>query len=129
MEKRYVTYKEYGDLLNILITKIKNSKLAKQIKCVYGIPRGGLGIALHLSHSLKVPLENNIPTTTFALIVDDVSDKGKTLKQVVSKYSRISKGPHYTATLFYKKHSSFRPDFFAKETGRNWIVFPWELKD
>jgi len=30
-----------------------------------------------------------------------------------------------TVTVYYKPHSTFKPDFFA-DTTRNWIIFPWE---
>jgi hypoxanthine phosphoribosyltransferase len=35
----------------------------------------------------------------------------------------------YTATLHYKPTAGFTPDFYAKEVGTEWIVYPWESKD
>ena len=35
----------------------------------------------------------------------------------------------YTATLHYKPTAKFTPDFYAKEVGTEWIVYPWERKD
>ncbi|MCK4844739.1 MAG: phosphoribosyltransferase, partial [Candidatus Heimdallarchaeota archaeon] len=30
-----------------------------------------------------------------------------------------------SATLYYKKHSIIKPDYYIKET-ENWVVYPWE---
>ena len=59
------------------------------------------------------------------LVVDDVSDTGESLKvaldHVMEKGARSVK----TVTVYYKPHSTFKPDFFAGETS-DWIIFPWE---
>jgi uncharacterized protein len=59
------------------------------------------------------------------LVVDDVADTGRSLK-VVADHLR-SKGAKElkVSTIYYKPHSIFRPDFYAKST-RKWIIFPWE---
>jgi hypoxanthine phosphoribosyltransferase len=33
-----------------------------------------------------------------------------------------------TATLYFKPHSAFIPDFYEKKT-RSWVVFPWEINE
>lgn len=53
------------------------------------------------------------------LIVDDLVDSGKTLKEV-KRWFPLAK----TATL-YKKDNSPAPDFFI-QSFKNWIQFPWE---
>jgi len=59
------------------------------------------------------------------LLVDDVADSGKTLKRA-KEYIRSFKPKSITvATLFYKPHSEFRPDYFAQQTTK-WILFPYE---
>jgi len=59
------------------------------------------------------------------LVVDDVSDTGESLKvafdHMVQKGAAVVK----TATIYYKPHSIFKPDFFAGSTS-DWIIFPWE---
>ena len=30
-----------------------------------------------------------------------------------------------TATLYYKKHSILKPDYYIRET-KDWVVYPWE---
>ncbi|UCG36282.1 MAG: phosphoribosyltransferase [Candidatus Bathyarchaeota archaeon] len=62
------------------------------------------------------------------LVVDDVSDTGKSLKLV--KNHLISEGADALriATLYYKPWSITKPDYFEKTT-RGWIIFPWERKE
>lgn len=59
------------------------------------------------------------------LVVDDVSDTGESLK--VAMEHMVEKGARaaMTATVYYKPHSIFKPDFFAESTSA-WIIFPWE---
>jgi len=122
IEKRIVTYAEYYLLLNKLVKKLKSDKRIKNIKTVYGIPRGGLPIAVHLSHHLEIDFSTNPFDYPYenTLIVDDIADTGITLKKCGSLY--------LTATLFYKNRSTVKPDFFIEETDL-WVVFPWELSN
>ena len=62
--------------------------IANQCKClklsgVYGIPRGGLCLAVALSHRLNVKLTEK--PIKFSLIVDDVFETGKTLGHFISE--------------------------------------------
>jgi len=123
MDKRIITYEEYGNLLSELVVKIKKSPLINQINCVFGINRGGHPIAVHLAHHLNIPYEYLDPEYRLgvSLIVDDIADTGKTLKN----YHQDAAA---TATLFYKKRSVVIPTFYVEETDM-WICFPWERID
>ncbi len=59
------------------------------------------------------------------LVVDDVADTGESLKLALDHVLEKGAGEVKTATVYYKPHSKFKPDFFAESTG-NWIIFPWE---
>jgi hypoxanthine phosphoribosyltransferase len=78
--------------------------------------RGELEITAKLQRSMR---EKRI------LLVDDVSDSGKTLKRAVTYLKRAGARQVTTVTMFYKPHSVFRPDYYAKKTTR-WILFPYE---
>jgi hypoxanthine phosphoribosyltransferase len=62
------------------------------------------------------------------LVVDDVSDTGRSLQ--VAKDHLLRKGAKEVrfATLHFKPHSVFKPDFYIDETDR-WIVYPWETNE
>jgi len=119
VSKRIISYNEYAEMLARLIRQFKNDEKIKNIKTVYGIPRGGLPIAIHLSHIMgwnfaTNPFDDHYENT---LIVDDIADTGITLKKCGSLY--------INATLFYKPWSEVKPDFYVEESNE-WIVFPWE---
>ena len=131
MSNKYlVTYTKYGHLIDQLVKQIQSTVFADGwgLKYVYGIPKGGLPIAVHLAHHLGLYLIDNKPLFSEKiktigyrniLIVDDVADTGKTLEE----YSMFT-----SATLFYKKQSTVRPTYFVETTDK-WIVFPWETLD
>lgn len=59
------------------------------------------------------------------LVVDDVADTGESLKVALDHVRDKGAGEVKTATVYYKPHSIFKPDYFA-DTTINWIIFPWE---
>ena len=59
----------------------------------------------------------------FCLVVDDISDSGKTLN-IFQNYKNIE-----TATVFFKEGSANKPDYFAKLLSSDvWVVFPYDAK-
>lgn len=110
----------YWDDISVLVDELCNTITSSgvQIKSITGIERGGLIPAVMISHKLNIPYVNKINKDT--LVVDDICDSGETLKNMVAGY---------TATLHYKKTASFTPDFYSKEVGDEWIVYPWERTD
>ena len=110
----------YWDDISILVDELCSTIISSgvQIKSITGIERGGLIPAVMISHKLNIPYVTKINKDT--LVVDDICDSGETLKNIVAGY---------TATLHYKKTASFTPDFYSKEVGDEWIVYPWERND
>jgi hypoxanthine phosphoribosyltransferase len=105
-------------------------KLARQIKKsgikfrgVYGIKRGGLILAVRLSHLLDIPfLDGGIMDET-VLIVDDISDTGNVLDSI----TLLNKTK--TACIYSTAWTTHVPDFYIYEKPKNsWVVFPWEKK-
>ena len=84
---------------------------------IYGVPRGGLCLAVALSHKLKInllsePIKNS-------LIVDDIYETGITL----NSYKDIE------GAMFYVLFSKIKPKWWNTvhmAEKRDWIVFPWE---
>ncbi len=70
------------------------------------------------------PLTENIAKKQ-VLLVDDVADTGESLKVAWEHVLGNGAEGVKTATVFYKPHSIFKPDFFAESTS-DWIIFPWE---
>ena len=62
-----------------LIKRESNSRKCKnwKISNIYGIPRGGLCLAVALSHKLNIKISKK--PTKYTLIVDDIFETGMTL--------------------------------------------------
>lgn len=126
IEREKITYIYYDVLVTKLLEMIKDGKYDK----VYGVPRGGLAIALHMSHNLNIPLLYDIDLVAIGgkniLIVDDVCDSGKTLARLCDIFSEY-RVKYTTATLHAKPRRIFEPDYYVKEVNDNvWIEYPWE---
>ena len=84
---------------------------------IYGVPRGGLCLAVALSHKLKTNLISEPKKNS--LIVDDIYETGNTL----NSFKDIE------GATFFVLFSKIRPTWWnsvrtAKK--KEWIVFPWE---
>ena len=112
MEYEHLTWKAFDDAIKYIADECKT---IKGLKSVYGIPRGGLIPAVALSHYLELPLVDK-PNHN-SLIVDDIADSGKTMKDY---------GDNWTATIYYYDKSVFEPDFWMYAKKKEWVVFPWE---
>ena len=99
------------------VEQIANKCKLLEFSGIYGVPRGGLCLAVALSHKLKIkmisePIKNS-------LIVDDVYETGFTL----NNFKDIE------GAMFFVLFSKIKPIWWntvniSKKT--DWIVFPWE---
>ena len=109
----YFTWREFDKSVEHIANKCKFLEFSG----IYGVPRGGLCLAVALSHKLKIelisePIKNS-------LIVDDVYETGITL----NSYKDIE------GAMFFVLFSKIKPTwwntvFMAKKS--EWIVLPWE---
>ena len=110
---RYFSWREFDQSVDYIANQCKEMKLTG----IYGVPRGGLCLAVALSHKLNLkliekPLKNS-------LIVDDVYETGITL----SNFKNIE-GVNFFVLVSKKKPIWWKSvDLSLKE---EWIVFPWE---
>ena len=122
MNKEYMTWKQFDEACYKLAEKLKSLKF----KNIYGIPRGGLIVAVRLSHLLDIPVISDVKDISFfTILADDIADTGKTLDFLISEHA--SKGS-CVATLYYHKQSRVVPDIWIHEKKDRWIVFPWEKR-
>ena len=109
----YFTWKEFDKAVEQIANKCKDLEFSG----IYGVPRGGLCLAVALSHKLKLNLI--LEPKKNSLIVDDVYETGITLKT----FKDIE------GAMFFVLFSKSQPKwwnsvFIAKK--KEWIVFPWE---
>ena len=89
----------------------------KSFEGVYGFPRGGICMAVALSHSLDLPLLYEPKENS--LIVDDIYDSGHTLEKI--KYLKNIETHVWVSKIKPTWWNSYR---YIKE--KEWIIFPWE---
>lgn len=120
------------DTIDKAIDIIKEQVLAsgEEYEVVYGPPRGGLIPGVMLSHRLRIPLVMNMEEVwridmqhKKVLIVDDISDSGRTMKYFREKNFDI-------ATIYLRYNSMTVPRFHALNIDNDdWLLFPWETAD
>ena len=109
----HFTWSEFDKSVVQIYNKCKLIKFSG----IYGVPRGGLCLAVALSHKLKInliskPIKNS-------LIVDDIYETGITL----NTFKNIE------GAMFFVLFSKIKPIWWntvhiSKKS--EWIVFPWE---
>ena len=109
----YFTWREFDKSVEHIAKQCKKLEFSG----IYGVPRGGLCVAVALSHKLKTnliyePIKNS-------LIVDDIYETGITL----NTFKDIE------GAMFYVLFSKIKPTWWNTvniSTKKEWIVFPWE---
>ena len=109
----YFTWSEFDNSVEHISNKCKFLEFSG----IYGVPRGGLCLAVALSHKLKInlisePIKNS-------LIVDDIYETGYTL----NTFKDIE------GAMFFVLFSKIKPTWWNtvfKSEKSEWIVFPWE---
>ena len=121
-------------------------KHKKKPDYIIGVSRGGLISAVRISHLLRVPMvpvaysskngagdnkdhANSLPEfkNNIILIVDDISDSGHTLKELVDHYTKLGTKVE-TAIFYYKDKSVHEPTYYGYliDDDFGWVNFPWE---
>ena len=127
--KKYISWEDYDNYINKIDDWIAQKEYNEELElgAVYGLPRGGLPIAVSLSHRLNLPLlmnyyDRKVVTNKKILVVDDIADTGKTLEDFDNKHNII-------CTFHYHKQSLVKPNYYVEEKGDDWIVYPWETQE
>ena len=99
------------------VEQIANACRFLEFSGIYGVPRGGLCLAVALSHKLKIklisePIKNS-------LIVDDIYETGTTLKPLKD----------IEGAMFFVLFSKIQPSWWNTvniSKKKEWIIFTWE---
>ena len=85
---------------------------------VFGVPRGGLCLAVALSHALERPLL--LEPAADALIIDDVYETGRTLEAFREQF------PDASFAVWVSKCQARWWTTVEVSAAEEWLVFPWE---
>ena len=109
----YFTWSDFDKSVLYIANKCKSLEFSG----IYGIPRGGLCLAVALSHKLNVNLISKPQKNS--LIIDDVYETGITLNTLKD----------IEGAMFFVLFSKIEPKWWntVHITEKDeWIVFPWE---
>ncbi|AWB96797.1 phosphoribosyltransferase [Agromyces badenianii] len=147
VRREILTWDEFGDAARSLAEDVLRSGFRPDV--VIAIARGGLLLAGAISYALGTKacgsinvefysgIDERLPEPVLhppmldapalggkrVLLVDDVSDSGRTLAKVLGLLTDEGADVR-TATLYTKSHTVLAPDFDYRRTD-DWIVFPW----
>ena len=151
MDKTYIRWDDFHRHCDITAGKVINS--CPKFDYIIALSRGGVVPARIMAEIIKpkkfltlglklydgcasgdnVEITQDIDSSEFdrhdkILIVDDISDKGTTLKFAYSHMFRITGGAHLTTACPYiKTGTKFAPYHYCKEfSDHEWVVFPFE---
>lgn len=117
--KLYLTWEQFDAAVAALAAQIPEGTT-----CLYGLPRGGLPLAVALSHRTGLPLVHAgfAPGT---LLIDDIADTGRALRDLRKHFRR-----DLAALVWVRRHSADTDAGCALLLeGDEWVVFPWESPD
>ncbi|GMA26876.1 phosphoribosyltransferase [Arenivirga flava] len=146
-EREVLGWEEFADASRGLAEQVLRSGFAPDV--VVAIARGGLLLSGSIAYALGTKscgsinvefytdVEATLPEPVLlpplldapslkgqrVLLVDDVSDSGRTLKMVVGLIEGMGAEVR-SVTLYSKPGTVLEPDFVWRRTDR-WIVFPW----
>jgi len=150
MKLLWLSWEEVEYPCELLARQIKRSKFKPEV--LVGISRGGFPVARILCDELELrrlaslqieyysapgqtgkrprliyPLNADVKGKK-VLLVDDVADRGDSLK--LAKEHVLKRGAKKVklATIHYKPWSKVVPDFYVRKV-KAWIVYPWERKE
>jgi hypoxanthine phosphoribosyltransferase len=120
------SWSDFDRAVDQIVWQLTAGNKLDQFGQIWGIPRGGLILAVALSHRLDKPLVSDIDQLSIPanhrrfLVVDEICDTGKTLEP----FSNL-----LTATIHYNPKACYRPIIWVyPKSEEDWIIYPWEIK-
>ena len=110
-----LSWEEFREAVNRLSDQLRS----RRFSCIYGAPRGGLVLAVTLSHHLDIPL--SLSPAPDMLWCDDIVDTGTTYLQALKEYPRATfcawVAKQYNSQVIHALNLSHK---------KEWVLFPWE---
>lgn len=147
MQYKYISWTKLHKDIHDLSLKI-DKKYKPDL--LVAIARGGLTIAHIMSDFLKLPITTftissyhdqkqvSIPKITLhlgnklhnkkILLVDDVSDSGKTFLRGIEYLKENGASEIKTTSPYIKPWAKYLPDYYVKSL-TEWIIFPFDIKE
>ena len=105
--------------------KIAQWAKGRGFKNIYGIPRGGLVLAVKLSNLLEIPVMlSKDDITRDTLVVDDIVDGGATIERL----RNVAGSDFAIVSIFFNYKCNKAPTYFVRKK-EFWVKFPWETDE
>lgn len=128
------------------IDKISEYFKDTRFDVIIGLTRGGLIPAVRLSHAMNTPmlpfnphlLHSNgdergrvkLPISPVVckriLIIDDISDTGKTFSKCVKFFEKRGFSTATASVYINRQTTIFNPEYTVYNSQKRWVVFPYE---
>lgn len=127
----YVEWPEFNRTIARMadwVRALSNASPTSAPSAVYGQPRGGLPLAVALSHALGIPLCTELSKRPTRLVfVDDIYDSGSTWNAWVNKHELPT-----LSLVWFARQGVLIPSAvqYCEDVARGiWVVFPWENRN
>lgn len=117
---RFLTWDEFECAAMVIAAKCGADRQLIRPDSVFGFPRGGLPLAVLISHRLNIPMRDYIGPGT--LVVDDVYETGRT-------FEPLANHPPHLKWVWAVKDRAAPINFVKAFDAGQWLVFPWESAD
>lgn len=132
MNIKQIDWNAYHKYLDKLADKINLvQKVTNKYKYIAGVDPDDMIAAVHLSHSLNLPLVTDVNLLSLlvnfsdnsetVLVVSNVVETGNSFQEIMN----ATKSTFDTAVLFVDKNSKYTPSFYV-EIPEERIYFPWQ---
>ena len=111
---RELTWQQFDGVVSAFAERFEG----RRFPGVYGVPRGGLCLAVALSHALELPLL--MAPESSCLIVDEVFETGQTLAALRQQW------PDAAFAVWVSKSPPTWWEAVDVTNSQEWLVFPWE---
>lgn len=111
---RELTWQQFDQVVSALAERFQD----RSFPGIYGVPRGGLCLAVALSHALELPLL--MAPKASCLIVDEVFETGQTLTALRQQW------PDAAFAVWVSKIPPTWWEAVDVTNSQEWLVFPWE---
>lgn len=117
-----LSWQQFDSACDVLSRRLSGGTLAN----IYGVPRGGLPLAVALSNALHLPLilsdEASVRLSPASLIVDDIADHGVTIERLRKRF-----GPLRAAVWVQRDRAAHLENIESviRVVDDEWILFPW----
>lgn len=124
--KEYISWEDVKNYINKVDERYNLENIRGDIPGIYGLPRGGLVLAVMLSHKMDLPLL--MAPVENCIIIDDICDSGESLVHYYKDSSGNKQSKYHITTMYYKDNDLVKPEFYSYKKEDKWIVYPWEVE-